>query len=180
MAYFSYDGAPILKIRTNVIHYINFLKKNLFVICPLINSITKERSLHWWVQGGTKDTHPPFDSISLIFMQFSAEILPNNRFSPQTQRLAPLSGKSRIRQSTRNEQPVLTWQTRKIMRDFHTPPCFLILCEFCFVIMICYFYTTLKQCLIPLKYRNIVAVQLTGISYVMVYICIKTFFPKLQ
>ena len=48
----------------------------------------------WHIQsGGTRDRRPPLRPISFIFMQFSAKNLPNDRFSPQTQWLAP-SGKS--------------------------------------------------------------------------------------
>ena len=54
------------------------------------------------VNGGSKgapETCPPIGSISFIFLQFSANIFPNNRFSAQTQRLVPSSsGISWIRQ----------------------------------------------------------------------------------
>ena len=38
---------------------------------------------------GARDVRPIFRPISFISMQCSAKILPNNRFLPQTQRLAP-------------------------------------------------------------------------------------------
>ena len=45
---------------------------------------------HWRIQGrgGGRDARAA-GRISFILMQFSAEILPNNRFLPQTQGLAP-------------------------------------------------------------------------------------------
>ena len=39
---------------------------------------------HWWIQRSDGDSSPhPLGPISSIFMQFSAKILPNNRFWPE-------------------------------------------------------------------------------------------------
>ena len=40
-------------------------------------------------KGGAREARPPLGPISFILMQFLAEILPNNRFKPQTQGLVP-------------------------------------------------------------------------------------------
>ena len=37
---------------------------------------------HWWIQGGARDVRPSLGPNSFIFRQFSAKILPNNRFCP--------------------------------------------------------------------------------------------------
>ena len=44
--------------------------------------------------------NPPLNSISFTFMYFSGNCQPNNRFTPQPLRLAPLFGKSRISRCT--------------------------------------------------------------------------------
>ena len=44
---------------------------------------------HWRIQGGVRGTPP--GPISIIFMQFLANILPTNRLLPQTQQLPPPS-----------------------------------------------------------------------------------------
>ena len=54
------------------------------------SKMRKMNTQHWRIQsGGALGMHAPLGPVSFVFMQFSAQMLPNNEFLPQTQGLAP-------------------------------------------------------------------------------------------
>ena len=75
--------------------------------------------LHWRIQGGARDARPQLRSKFSLFMQFSAKILPNNRFLSTSQGLAPPPrfGKSWIRLCIASKNLI---QTKMITNKLHT------------------------------------------------------------